>query len=262
MTGLQKLQSIGAHKIFETTHISKKFVEDILKQNFSSMTKIQFFGFVSIIEREYSVDLHELNDAYLAHAQSTGEDEPFSISEQNDVETKTTPKAAYIFVGLLVIGALFMLFKPAENVEIATAPILLEKKKNDGELNSSSIEQAKANLTNLELSASKEVEKVEETMVEPMHTSRFEIKPRSKLWIGIVDLETFKRSQKMSAKSFELDPDKEWLLVMGHGYVNFEVNGLEQNFKDKNKVWFSYENAILTKLTRSEFTKKNRGKAW
>jgi len=269
MTGLEKLQSIGAHKIFEQTHIAKKFVEDILNQQFSSMNKIQFFGFISILEREYNIDLHELQEAYAAS--SATEDvkgkEPFVVSEQDGKEASTTNTKAYVFVGILVVAALFMLFKPE-----STPDETPEKQKStaievttvENELNNSTIEEARVNLDSLE--GKKEVQKHEEAkaeiVVEPTHTSKFEVKPRSKLWIGIVDLETFKRSQKMSANSFELDPDKEWLLVMGHGYVNFEVNGEEQKYKDENKVWFAYENGSLTKLTRAQFKEKNRGKAW
>jgi hypothetical protein len=51
-------------------------------------------------------------------------------------------------------------------------------------------------------------------------------------------------------------------LVMGHGFVNFSVNGEEQSFKEEKKVWFAYENGVLTQLSRSEFKEKNRGKAW
>jgi len=269
MTGLEKLQSIGAHKIFEQTHIVKKFVEDILNQKFSSMSKIQFHGFISILEREYNIDLHELQEAYAASSATPDIQgkEPFVVSEQDSADTSSTNKKAYIFVGILVLGALFMLLKPestpqekpqiqdAQKIEVTTI---------DNELNNSTIEEARLNLTNLD--TNKEVvtpvEPKVEVVVEPVHTSKFEIKPRSKLWIGIVDLETFKRTQKMSADSFELDPDKEWLLVMGHGYVNFEVNGEEKKYKDENKVWFGYENGRLSKLTRSEFKEKNRGKAW
>jgi len=263
MTGLEKLQSIGAHKVFETTHIAKKFVEDILNKKFSTMSKIQFMGFVSILEREYNIDLHELQDDYLksSSTENVKGKEPFVVSEQNEVDEKSTNKTAYIFVGVLVLGALFMLLKPeSKPTETSNSSQIVEVKISpvENELNNSTIEKAKLNLTNL----GEEKVIVEEVVVEPIHTSKFKISPRSKLWIGIVDLETFKRTQKMSARSFELDPDKEWLLVMGHGFVSFEVNGENKKFKDEKKVWFAYENGSLRKLTRAQFKEKNRGKAW
>ncbi|PHR56893.1 MAG: hypothetical protein COA44_07225 [Arcobacter sp.] len=265
MTGLEKLQSIGAHKIFETTHIAKKFVEDILNKRFSSMSKIQFMGFISILEREYSIDLHELQEEYF---KSSGTEdvkgkEPFVVSKQDETDEKSVNKNAYIFVGVLILAALFMLFKPESTPEEEPkAEIVLELKASliENELNNSTIEKAKLNLNSL--GGDKLLVVKEEIVVEPVHTSKFEIAPRSNLWIGIVDLDTFKRTQKMSSKSFELDPDKEWLLVMGHGFVNFEVNGEEKKYKDERKVWFAYENGSLSKLTRSEYKEKNRGKAW
>jgi len=265
MTGLEKLQGIGAHKIFETTHIAKKFVEDILNKRFSSMTKIQFMGFISILEREYNIDLHELQEEYFKS--SSTEDvkgkEPFVVSKQDETDEKTVNKNAYIFVGLLVIGALFMLLKPESTPqESSEVQQKTEVKVShvENELNNSTIEEAKLNLNNI--GGDKVVAVEDNVVIEPVHTSKFVVSPRSKLWIGIVDLETFKRSQKMSSKSFELDPDKEWLLVMGHGFVNFDVNGEEKKYKDERKVWFSYENGSLHKLTRAEFKEKNRGKAW
>ena len=118
-------------------------------------------------------------------------------------------------------------------------------------------------MANLDESTKKESVVEEEVVtVEPVHQTELIVSPRSKLWVGIINLETFKRSQKLGSAPFELDANQEWLLVMGHGFVDFEVNGEEKSFKDKNKVWYAYENGTLTKITRAQFKEKNRGKAW
>jgi len=268
MTGLEKLESIGAHKIFEQTHIAKKFVEDILNQRYSTMNRVQFTGFLSILEREYNIDLHELQEAYLKSSSSENvkANEPFIVSEQDENEnTSLSNKKAYIFVAVLVVGALFLLFKPESKPEektSSTSKHTMQIKPVEDELNNSIIEEAKLNLDQLDNNITVEVKKETERVTEPVHTRKFEISPRSKLWVGIVDLETFKRTQKMGSDPFELDPEKEWLLVMGHGFVNFEVNGQEQKYKDEKKVWFAYENGSLRKLNRTDFKEKNRGKAW
>ncbi len=265
MTGLDKLQEIGAHKIYEQTHIAKKFVEDILREDFSRMNKIQFSGFISILEREYNVDLHALIEAYnLFHNNSnSNEDEPFVISEQTKTEGKSNSKGLYIVIGLLIVGLVFLVFNPSEEEKVEEPKIeKTPEAKVEQELNNTTIEEAKATLTHLGNTTIETKELQSAASVEPVHTTKFEIIPRSKLWIGIVDLETFKRSQRLSSEPFELDADKEWLLVMGHGYVNFEVNEVEHKFTDENKVWFAYENGTLSKLTRSQFKEKNRGKAW
>lgn len=266
MVGLEKLQEIGAHKIYERTHIAKKFVEDILNQKYSSMNKIQFAGFISIIEREYSVDLHELTEAYATqfNLRTSKANEPFMVSQQESEKPSQT-KFFYIAIGLVVMIVAVLILKPSSEVEISIPEaISIEVPAIDNELNYTTIEEAKLNLNSLgNTTAAIEVpELVEESRIEPEHRSKFEVIPRSNLWIGIVDMETFAHTQRLGSDPFELDKDKDWLLVMGHGFVNFEVNGEEQKFKDEGKVWFSYENGVLSKLSRSEFKEKNRGKAW
>jgi len=268
MTGLEKLKSIGAHKIFETTHIAKKYAQDILNEEFSSMTKIQFAGFISILEREYNVDLEDLILAYgiVPKEKEETKKEPFIVTSADDKSAKKTNKTLLIVVVLAVIAVLITVFNLSTSVK--TIKVVKEIKQNVkviNELNNTTIEQAKTNLEYLDDSSLENMQgdaEEEVVAIEPVHRTKFIVTPRSKLWVGIVDLDTFKRTQKLSSSPFELDADKEWLLVMGHGFVNFDVNDEKKNFNDKNKVWFAYENGVLSKLTRSEFKEKNRGKAW
>jgi len=268
MTGLDKLQEIGAHKIYEKTHIAKRYVEDILNGKFSSMNKIQFTGFISIIEREYNIDLHELKEAYAEQFETdpSKEKEPFVVSQHEESKTEMKTKGIYIISALVIMGVIVFLIKPSSQEKVpASKPKVVQPLPIKNELNNTTIEKAKFNLNTLDKdsAAEKVGQPKEEVRVEPVvHISKFEIIPRSKLWIGIIDLETFERRQKLGSSSFELDKDKDWLLVMGHGFVNFEVNGEEKKFKDEKKVWFAYENGVLSKLSRSEFKEKNRGKAW
>lgn len=268
MTGLDKLQEIGAHKIYERTHIAKKFVEDILNQKYSSMNKIQFAGFISILEREYGVDLHELNEAYSLEMNTVNSTshEPFIVSQQENAQ-QTKGMGLYIGIGLVVMVLAVLILKPSSENEkdvVVKKTVVAETVPVKDELNNTTMEEAKSNLSNLgnETIKTAEGELADEIRVEPVHPSKFEILPRSKLWIGIIDLETFERTQKLTDSPFELDKDKDWLLVMGHGFVNFDINGEQQGFKDEKKVWFSYENGTLKKLNRKEFKEKNRGKAW
>ena len=264
--GIEKLREIGAHKIFEQTHIARKFADDILKGNFSTMNRVQFAGFISILEREYNVDLHELTEEYNTHfnADSSNEKEPFVVSvQENSQETKNTKMYIAAVLVLAVIILAFYSLSDSPEAEKQSAVTAVEVPIPVEELNNTTIEEARSHLNQLDEKTDKIVEAVPvEVTVEPVHLSKFEVIPRSNLWIGIVDLDTFKRTQKLGSEPFELAADKEWLLVMGHGYVNFMVNGEEQSFKEEKKVWFSYENGVLMQLSRSEFKEKNRGKAW
>jgi hypothetical protein len=267
MTGLEKLREIGAEKIHDKTHIAKRFVEDILNEKYSSMNKIQFAGFVSIIERDYKLDLHELNEAYAAQMKSEEDREPFTVSAQQS-EPKEKKNKSYIFGAVAITGLFLAIFTLSTSPDESVLPSETEIIFVENELNSSTIEEAKANLGYLdsELDTNstgfEPLEELNKTIEEPAHVSKFEIIPKSSLWIGTIDLETFVRTQKLTSSAFELDADKAWLLVMGHGYVSFDVNGEEVSFKDQGKVWFMYEKGTLTKLNRREFKEKNRGENW
>ncbi len=266
MVGIEKLRDIGANKIVEQTHIAKKFVEDILNENFASMNKIQFAGFISILEREYHLDLHELREAYndKFNKEESTKGEPFVISAQEG-EKQSGNKNLYVAGGLIAAGILLAVLNfsnSSDEGKVSPQQAVEVKIETSDELDTETIQEAKVNLNHLGNTTVETLKPKEEVIIEPVHLGKFEIIPRSELWIGIVDLETYKRTQKLGSVPFELASDKNWLLVMGHGYVNFEVNGEEQKFKDENKVWFAYENGTLQKLTRSEFKEKNRGKAW
>jgi len=263
MSGLEKLKKIGAHKIFEQTHISKKYVQDILNEDFSSLNKVQFSGFISILEREYHVDLAELNAAYglPAKEEEPSKKEPFVVSFADDNSKKGLNKTLLVVgfaVGIAVLVTVLNFSTSAKKIKAKQALKVPVEVVNEPQNNT--IEEAKKHLNKPKLEEEQVV--VEEVSVEPIHPTKLMVTPRSNLWVGIVDLETFKRKQELGSTPFDLDPDKEWLLVMGHGFVSFEVNGEEKKFSDKNKVWFAYEDGSLSQITRSEFKEKNRGKAW
>ncbi len=60
--GLERLKDIGAQKIYEATHISRKNVETIFTKRYEGMSKVQLFGFLTILEREYKVNLDEIRE--------------------------------------------------------------------------------------------------------------------------------------------------------------------------------------------------------
>ena len=65
MDGFNKLQELGSKAITAATHIPIAHVESILNKEFDTFQKPQFFGFLSILEREYKIDLSALKQEYL-----------------------------------------------------------------------------------------------------------------------------------------------------------------------------------------------------
>ncbi|MDF1874181.1 hypothetical protein JHD48_00375 [Sulfurimonas sp. SAG-AH-194-I05] len=54
---IKLLREIGAQQIHNDTHISKDYAQAIIHETFDDLQYVQFIGFVSILEREYRVDL-------------------------------------------------------------------------------------------------------------------------------------------------------------------------------------------------------------
>ncbi len=164
------LQNIGVQKIHEDTHISRSDAESIIHERYSQLNKVQLLGFISILEREYGLDLSSLKNNALAYY---GEEESsnaiksgvFVVAEK----TKNSSQGyiAIIVVIFLVAVALSIKFNSKEDViEIQTVEnkIIQEVKKeiesHELDINSSSTDE---NITKIE----KLIPEVEIEPVEP-----------------------------------------------------------------------------------------------
>ena len=89
MENFEQLQELGSKKIVADTHIPLAHLEMILKKDFSQFKKPQFFGFLSIIEREYKIDLSSLKQEYLFEL--AGEE----ISQEDNFDLAETRSKVY-----------------------------------------------------------------------------------------------------------------------------------------------------------------------
>ncbi len=112
---IEYLQSLGIEKIVQDTHIPKEHVAGILKNEFSNFTKVQFLGFIAILEREYNLDLTSLKDEGLeffkTHAPvkkaPAGNSELFVVT---DKRRNFTPLYIALATIVFIVGA-FVTFK-------------------------------------------------------------------------------------------------------------------------------------------------------
>jgi len=241
----QKLIGIGAQRIHEETHIPKAHCEDLVNGYFGSMNRIQFLGFVSILEREYSFDLGYLRAEGLEHFSHikevpTIESEVFITPKKTKSYTKYYVLAAIIIFFLVIVGV------PSSNTT--------QEHKIDNE----NIEQVTSKISTQEQELEEEVEPEAKVMTE------LKIIPKTKLWVGYIDINTGKKYQKTIELNEELslDPTGHWLLSLGHGHVSFNVNGELDTYKNYRSMRFLYEYGELKKLTHAEFLSLNKGKEW
>lgn len=265
--GLSKLKGVGAQKIHERTHIARQHVQAVLHESFDDMTKIQLLGFISILEREYSVDLSELRekakDFYPKEVQAQDQDAKFFVT--------TKRKKNYTLVYIAVVALIF-----AVAVYFTLDLTSTTSSKVDSHaIDNSAINNAKDSMSqndiiedknaseNVSIDANTTSPEIVEVKPEALEVAKsFKIIANSKLWIGYIDLSNHKKYQKLFTGELEIDPNKDWILTLGHGYVDVEINGKVTEFKDKLNIRLLYKDANLSKITFKEFKELNKGSKW
>ncbi|QHG90453.1 hypothetical protein CVO_00770 [Sulfurimonas sp. CVO] len=293
---VEKLKKFSAQKIHEETHISLIHVQALLDENFEGMNSVQLKGFLSILEREYSLDLSELRDKANEYFQSNAPVEESVNLSRYLIKEKRNFTLLYIIFGIVVIAALtYFIIKSSEDVlytidnsviESAKSNILeIQNDKNSSlpdenrSLNTQEVQELPEAAEAVEsaelLESTKESELAEELKsvnevesVEPQNGDvevqqvSFKIIPKSKVWLGYIDLKNYKRYQETLSGEFSLDPKKEWLLLFGHGYIDIEINGEIIKFSNPKNIIFSYINSELKEIDMEEFKRLNKGKGW
>lgn len=145
MEGFNKLQELGSKAITAATHIPIAHIEKILNKEFDTFQKPQFFGFLSILEREYKIDLSALKQEYLF---SRAEEE---ISNETTIDlTETSSKL--LENGKELLGNKKIIYGAAGGVVVLLLIVLLStmdfssKEQQKIEINNTAIDQAKKNL--------------------------------------------------------------------------------------------------------------------
>ena len=263
---LERLKDIGAQKIYEDTHIPVEHVQAILYESFDGLSKIQFIGFVSILEREYGENLDSVRSrgiGYFDEKNSSGE----AITDDAIFKASASKKNLTVIyllgaIVLFIIAIFYTMQSANESMDkaIQENKIIENVKKNivvDGnmsDVNSSDENTSLAADTNRTESAK---------TVEPKAvTHSLKIIARTKVWLGYIDVATDKKYQKTFEGEFELDPAKEWLLYFGHGYIDVIVDGKKEEFSSKNTLRLHYLDGQIEKISIKEFRKLNRGSTW
>ncbi|QOP46435.1 hypothetical protein [Sulfurimonas paralvinellae] len=263
---LERLKDIGAQKIYEDTHIPVEHVQAILYESFDGLSKVQFVGFVSILEREYDEDLSSTRSRGIGYFDEKNNSDALITDETifKPSSKKKNLTIIYIVIAIILfIVAIFYTTKSAdESMQNALNEhqIIQDVKKNIVvETNSSEENASDENTTAVSVDANVTAVKIPEPKA-VVHSLK--INARTKVWMGYIDVATDKKYQKTFEGEFELDPSKEWLLYFGHGYIDVIVDGKKEVFSSKDTLRLHYQEGRISKISLNEFKKLNRGSAW
>ncbi len=270
MNTFEDLQSLGANVIHEQTHIARSKLELVLNKSFSSLTRVQFMGFISILEREYGIDLTDLRSEYDEFMQTHPD---VAVPKKSVIlQAQSRSRQKWVLGGILAIALLVGLGSMIQGrLSIAPSEDIMK-------LSSADVEVADVNMdvilpvetnttmvtpvTEMNVTASKNELNVSVIKSVTAIENAISIKPTVKVWMGILDLTTGSKSQATSMDPIVLDKTKNTLYMFGHGRLEIVTPEGTKILKDRNTVWFTYENGQLKQINAAEFAVKNNGATW
>lgn len=275
--GLKKLSEIGVQKIYEDTHISRPNIEAILNGTYKGMGKVQILGFISILEREYQLDLSQLKEAYTTDEPKVVVKPKPASAVKRDSSEGIKPKNWLIVAVLIAIVLTVAVITGWDDEEEELLPVAENSVMADGTAADEQLSEIGENMQSIEPSVAEAsqmhdfpaVDDANDTeSAEPSEPEKaaapeyFSIIPKAKLWMGIIDLTTHKRSVKTTRYMVELNASKPWLLVFGHGLFSIESGDEKLDFKRQSKVRILFEDGMPFEIDKAEFKARNGGKNW
>lgn len=272
---LKILRDLGAHKIHSDTHISREFVQALIHESFEDLQSVQFFGFVSIIERTYGLDLTELSDKGRAYfkerdAKFTEDKKVFVVAKKK----KNNTFLSFSIIIIILLSFLYYSFVYVNSLEETTV-VIDNSKIEDAQKNLDIIPQKELTLVvdenksnnillSQEINTTKELAEVQTPVkLEEVKVVRsLKILPKHKIWAGYINIATNQKYQKVFKKEFAIDTSKDWLLLFGKGKAKLEINGEVKKFSSKQNMRFKYVNGKFEKITITEFKILNKGRKW
>ncbi|MFZ2890812.1 hypothetical protein [Sulfuricurvum sp.] len=261
----EDLQALGTEKIHERTHISRDKVELVMTKSYGEIGRVQFMGYISILEREYSIDLSNIRQEYMEFCETHS----VLMAPKQSVILQSVPNskpkwviAGIVFIIILMVTGYFiqgkMAVEPSEEV-IQLTSLAVEVVDEVKDINLS--ENNDINMTNSVMV----VENNQTTLPSVSTTSSgkiLSIRPTYKVWYGMIDMATNERVQNITSEAIVIDTAKNWLIFLGHGRIEIDIGGEKTVLKDKETIRFICENGILKQISKEEFIERNGGKNW
>ncbi len=266
---LDTLRSIGAEEISRRTHIARHNVERLVAEDFSAFAPVQLSGFIRILEREYGVDLSSWKiaastqkrevSAGTESAKPKQANDPFAHAAKS---RRRQQYVAWTFAALLAVA-----------IAVTVAVLGGGHGKAKIELNNTAIDKARENLASLAVSSRRSTLEAVET-IQRQHQEEASssseavvyedvvIRPRTKVWLGVIDAQTHKRYTRTTAQPWELDGNRSWLIVTGHGLLSIECGGVNASFAQRDRLLFLYEDGKCREIDAQEFRARNGGRIW
>ncbi|HEC1776746.1 TPA: hypothetical protein R1731_001141 [Campylobacter lari] len=292
MDSWKKLEDLNLLEVQKRTQIEITCLEYIIKKDFKSLSRFNINGFIKILQREYELDFSSFLEEYHAYLEENDIEKKnhVHIAPRMNSYTKESSSVWYIVIIVVVLLIVALAWGVSRFFQSSTLDenttnvlnqeqIILEEKVDENEtpvLNFFADETTENNETNTSAilepidESNNTIEKTlegntslnmpEENMVLLKESI---IKPSAELWLGVVDLKTFRKSSLTIKNDYILSLDKDMLITTGH--AAFSLNDENNNtleFKNGVSKFLMIKDGKIKQITKAEFIKENRGKLW
>ncbi|MDR1285531.1 MAG: hypothetical protein LBJ88_04940 [Campylobacteraceae bacterium] len=280
-SSVKKLEDIGLREVSRKTYIEFNYLKLMADKEFSKLERIKTLGFIKIIQREYDIDMDDWIKEFEEYFQENNQNKP-KEKKPDDIlkphKNVSFSKKAYIFLAVLFL-ILFMIFaysftkgrighiestltnsnityydideNKTDNDVLQTADVLEETANASVEDNAT---QPTALIVDVLNNASKQ------NVIENLRAT---ISPNTNIWVGVIDLATYKKRTYMQEHNIDLKLDKEQLVITGHGDFTLKMeNKPDKKFNVRNRVYLYINNGTIEEISEGDFVLLNGGKSW
>lgn len=269
----EDLQALGIEKVHEQTHISRDKLELVMGKAYGEIGRVQFMGYISILEREYGIDLNGIKEEYKAFYNDNADmmaPKPSVILQATSNSKLKWVVAGIGLIALLIVGGYILQGKlttaPQEDVmHLTTAAVEVVDQNSDvnvtdrNETNTSAVTVAAPEIVPVPAPDLNKSVKPAKTLVSAKELS---ILPKYKVWYGIIDVANGEKTQGVTKDPITIDTAKNLLIVMGHGRVEITYPDGKTQLDDRNTVYFTSEQGAMKQISHKEFLERNGGKGW
>jgi len=293
MTFNEIFEEHSVKEISKTTNISEENIEKLKAEDFSQLVKAKALGFISILERDYHVDLKPIRQKALTYYEKnlSSEDSVNIALPRADEKQGRSKLFPLIVLGLLAYASWYFItqfdkktlatmlpFGDDKTEELLSANVLNSEDKSLSI--SSALKATEVNTPKNKIVAKIEPKKIIPKKVTPTksmptttsvsrnaHTllrdKKIILLPAKKIWFGIIDMETGKRDHFSISKRYKIDVTKKrWLVATSKATFAFINGSRTQEFDDAKSHYFKVSREGIKELSKKEYVSQGGYRKW
>ena len=272
------LEESSVEGISKKTNVPVDILKKLVEHDFSTLKKAQALGFLSILERDYNLDLGDLKRECK---------EFFGERQEEDLsipiyQVKPKGKKRWWFLGvllLLLIGVLsmmvydyIMLNGKKQNQIFLTQEMVLK----DANVSKNIPEDMVANGT-ISKDELKEIEDEDLVFDEEDQTGASNavddnsstigtppiiVTPKYKLWFGVYDMMEGTSSHQIIKEAYEFDATHDLLIATSKAFFSIEIDKKSKSYEDSKEHYFMIKEGKFGEIERAQFIELGGPKKW